>query len=150
MPTRLGPQNSALLIDAATAGFIADVRTAAYLNGYMQGMPIIDLSGAGPGLIFALKGRAPQTPWLPANSADGDAFARAVLRTISPIELMHSWILTASESSLQGDRAKLLPVGLQFPLAYERVVTAKRSDTGWSEILWKPRRSAVTRSSNAP
>jgi len=150
VPTRLGPQNSALLIDAATAGFIADVRTAAYLNGYMQGMPIIDLSGAGPGLIFALKGRAPQTPWLPANSADGDAFARAVLRTISPIELMHSWILTASESSLQGDRAKLLPVGLQFPLAYERVVTAKRSDTGWSEILWKPRRSAVTRSSNAP
>ena len=142
----LGPADSFLLVDRPTARYIADARTAAHLNGFKDDTPVIDVSDMGPGIIYAINGRASGAPWLTdnemtGNAADGMAYTNAVLSSIPRDELVRSWVITSPGANANMSTSWLGRVHLGFPSRYDFAGAARRNDFGWSQLLWRPRKS---------
>lgn len=138
VPVTLGQQKTSLLVTADMAAYLNAMKDSAQAQGLKPGTPIIDLSGIGPGLIFALGGTASGVPWLANNASDTRRFTAAVLQTIPGSSLKRSWIITDTNRKIEQAAALLHPIGLDFPNGYSRVEQARHGDFGWSQTLWKP------------
>ena len=95
-PVQIGALSSVLLVDQSTATYITDLRGAAVAHGFKVGTPIIDLTGASPGTVFALGGEAPGIPWLSGGYVGSVAYVRETLSRVPLEHLRHGWVLTTT------------------------------------------------------
>ena len=143
----LGAQRRTLSLDASTHDSIARLRQAMRDLGYQPGQPILDATGDGPGLVYALAGQPLGVAWMIGGYPGSERAAAQVLDRLPVSDLRRAWILSADDNprALQG-----LPQKVQHrtggsgpqPVARVRMVAQYRWDGLPPEpvalTLWRP------------
>lgn len=135
----IGALASPLLVQRSTADYISTLQQAAAANGFRFGTPIIDLTGASPGTVFALGGEAPGTPWLAGGSSGSAAYVREALSRVPLEHLREAWVSTAPGTSDTLPDSILQSLGLDFPGGYQMVGRACLGVPCVEHFLWKPK-----------
>ena len=74
---------SRFFVDEATADYVVGLQQIALDADWEQGTHLIDLTGASPGAVVVLDGRAPGVPWLLGGYEGSDRFALTALSRVS-------------------------------------------------------------------
>lgn len=148
MPIQLGPVDTTLLVDAETHKSLNSVIGAARAAGFVTGIAILDFTGDGPGLVYALGGRPLGKAWLLGGLPGSSAVAASMIKMLPEEELRSAWLL----SSVNNPRAiKGWPQMLEArigPDAHELVASVTiRAPYSWGDDapdrltvhIWKPR-----------
>jgi hypothetical protein len=98
LPIRIGAADNELLVDAATQETIGSVIGAARRAGLGPGQAILDFTGDGPGLIYALEGRPVGVAWLPGGYPGSDAIAARVIERLPAQALQNAWVLGSDDN----------------------------------------------------
>jgi hypothetical protein len=96
VPVQLGRQGTRLLVDAGTAQTLKRVTEAAAQAGWHHGQPLLDFTGDGPGLIFALGAQPIGVPWLLGGYAGSEAAAQRLLSSQPEGLLRRAWMISSS------------------------------------------------------
>jgi hypothetical protein len=147
VPMRLGAAADTLLVDATTRETLQSVIGAARAVGLAPGEAILDFTGDGPGLVYALAGRPLGTAWLLGGYPGSQAAATRLVARLPLQALRDAWLLSSDDNprAIRGWR-RLLEVRLG-PGSHERVDTiAIRAPYPWgknaperiSVQIWKP------------
>jgi hypothetical protein len=126
-------------VQRSTAEYISTLQRAAAANGFRFGTPIIDLTGAAPGTVFALGGEAPGAPWLSGGYSGSVAYVRETLNRVPREHLRQAWVLTAPDASEALPDSILQSLGLDFPGDYRMVGRACFGTPCVEHFLWKPK-----------
>ena len=94
----LGAQRRTLSLDASTHDSIARLRQAMRDLGYQPGQPILDATGDGPGLVYALAGQPLGVAWMIGGYPGSDRVAAQILNRLSVTDLRRAWILSADDN----------------------------------------------------
>ncbi len=94
----LGAQASALRVDQRTAGTLRDIAQMVARAGFKPGQDMLDLSGDGPGVIYAVGAKPLGTPWMIGGYPGSAAAAGRVMSRIDPGALRGAWLLTSSNN----------------------------------------------------
>ena len=143
-PVFIGTRGAHVLVDPQTAAYIRGLQNAAVAHQMKPGTRVIDLSRLGPGIVFALSGMAPATPWLHIDGRHPMAFTREILGTVSQRQLQCAWVITGPSVDFRKDQLTLHSLGMNFPEDYEKIASASLIEMNWEQTLWKPHyRSAL-------
>lgn len=138
--TQVGKPPRRLLLDPATASYLAHLDAAAQAGGFVTHTPLIDLTGASPGTVWALGGRAPISPWLAGGYPGSEAYVTQSLRMWDPALLASAWILTSPDGPRRVTTDVLVRVGLPSLDNFERVTETTDPVRHETQYLWRPRR----------
>ena len=90
----LSPQGDVLYVDHLTARYVSDLRSIAADNRLTPDVPIIDLSGGGPGTALFLNANAPYYPWIVHAFGKGsEQLADTVWNSLSVSDRKKAWII---------------------------------------------------------
>jgi len=133
---RLGRES--VIASANYARAFTDLQKDALTNGFTAGTPVIDLTGAAPGLIYVLDGRSPVYPWYAGGYPNSTQFVRNILKDWEEDDFSNAWVLT-SENKRKLPTTLIDERGGNFPGAYQKVssVVIPTKDNITVE-LWKP------------
>jgi hypothetical protein len=111
IPVLVGFPPSKLLVDDMVRETLNSLTAAAQLAGYRPGDPILDFTGDGPGLIFALGGRPLGVAWNMGGYSGSEHAAQRALANVPVDSLRDSWILSSDQNPLaiKGWKAILEP-----------------------------------------
>ncbi len=98
LPLVLGAAGDALRVDEVTRDNIAAFSHAMHAAGYVAGEPILDVTGDGPGLVYALGGRPVGTAWLIGGYAGSERVAMLVLNSVPAATLRQAWVVSADDN----------------------------------------------------
>ncbi|MBF0340847.1 MAG: hypothetical protein HQL95_07790 [Magnetococcales bacterium] len=90
---KIGGPGSRLIVPTPFGRYIDQAISDAAGAGFRPGLPVIDMSGRFPGLLYALQARSSGAPWLVGGTIGRNDYAMAVLRTSSCEELSRAWLL---------------------------------------------------------
>lgn len=90
--------NSTILVDAKTHDTLSAMNKAALAVGYKPGQTILDFTGDGPGLVFALGGRPLGLPWLLGGYSASEIWAGRMLDKLSSEDIRSAWILSSNDN----------------------------------------------------
>src|SRR5262249_10072513 len=99
-PVAIGPsRGSILLLDARTARYLSDLR-ASVPGGLerLRGAPMLDFTGAHPGTLFALGGKAIGLPWMIGGDQRSAAVVGRALADVQCEVLAVAWLLTSPDA----------------------------------------------------
>lgn len=82
-----------LLVDPETKRFASEMRAVGRRAGLRPDIPVLDLSGGGPGTALFLGGRPPGNPWLIQFMDNAVPMADAFWNTLDPAERARAWIV---------------------------------------------------------
>ncbi len=94
--TRVGPGNSRLLVDTTTRDVLLAIDSTARAAGFRPNQQVLDLTGDGPGWIYAMRGRPLGSAWLSGGYSGSEAAAARLITRLPRNALQHSWLLTSS------------------------------------------------------
>lgn len=83
-----------LTLDKDFGKYILEVRASAKDAGFKVGMPVLDLSGQSPGLLYAIGAHGVGLPWIIGGYPGSNSFAATVFQKVSCQELAVAWLLT--------------------------------------------------------
>ncbi|CAN7608219.1 hypothetical protein [Devosia sp. LjRoot3] len=89
----LGNPSHSLTLSSDFAAYIEEAHSDAKAAGFQPGMPVIDLSGQSPGLLFALGARNVGYPWLSGGYPGSTEIVKAALERVDCRDLAQSWVL---------------------------------------------------------
>jgi hypothetical protein len=89
----LKPTGASLVVASSFSDYIKALQKLSYDNGFRIGDPMIDLTGASPGALFALGARSIGYPWLNGGYQSSANFAAARLDQVPCEELSQAWLL---------------------------------------------------------
>lgn len=89
----LGNPSHSLTLSSDFAAYIEEAQSGAKAAGFQPGMPMIDLSGQSPGLLFALGARNVGYPWLSGGYPGSTEIVKAALERVNCTDLAQSWVL---------------------------------------------------------
>ncbi|MDP1678924.1 MAG: hypothetical protein Q8L02_02145 [Candidatus Nitrotoga sp.] len=150
---RLGAASNTLLVDATTRDTLQSVIVAARAAGFEHDQAILDFTGDGPGIIYALGGRPLGLAWLLGGySSNSEIWAERMVANLSSQALQSAWLLSSDNNprAINGWK-KLLNTRLGLG-AHELVATVHiHAPYRWGENapdslsvqIWKPRVSSV-------
>ncbi len=95
IPARVGPANARVLLDTATRNVLVAIRSAGDAAGFAPGQPVFDLTGDGPGLIYALRGRPLGSAWITGGYSASEHAAARLISDLPIDELRTAWLLTS-------------------------------------------------------
>lgn len=98
MPVHLGAADDTLMVDAATQKTLKSVISTARAAGLMPGKTILDFTGDGPGLIYALGERPLGLAWLCGGYAGSHAIAAHVINRLTMQQLRDTWLLSSENN----------------------------------------------------
>jgi hypothetical protein len=93
-----GNGRDVILVDHITADELNGFATMAMSNGFKTGMPILDLTGDGPGLIYRLGGRPLGVAWLLGGYPGSSQVASMVVGKMERSQLQCAWLLTSNDA----------------------------------------------------
>lgn len=97
----VGAAGSALKLSVSYADYLASVGHVARAAGFQPGLPVIDLTGQSPGVLYAMQARAVGLPWIIGGYPGSASFTELILRRVPCEELAAAWLL----SEPQGPRS---------------------------------------------
>lgn len=98
VPVQVGRSSRPLLVDADTRAAIDAVVGAARDAGLTADQPMLDFTGEGPGLVYALNARPLGVAWLVGGYPDSGKWAGRVLDRLPKSELRRAWVLASSDN----------------------------------------------------
>ena len=98
LPVTLGLDGQVLRLDAATRDGLASLTQQMAAAGYRAGEPILDATGDGPGLVYALGGRPLGVAWMIGGYPGSERVAARVLDNVPVAELRRAWVLSADDN----------------------------------------------------
>lgn len=147
-PVRLGSAENTLLVDATTRETLQSVIGAAHTAGFVLGQSIVDFTGDGPGLIYALGGTPLGTAWLLGGYPGSEATAKRLVAQLPSVALQKAWLLSSDDNPRAIIAWKAFVTERLGYFSYEHVATvhvhapyrwAKNSPESITVHLWKPR-----------
>ena len=133
----LGRQDT-LKVDIKTANYIRRLQKIALAAGWVEGTPLIDLTGGSPGANVVLSSTFIGTPWTLGGYKGSTEFVHKALSLGSNETLKSAWVLTAISGTRSLPNILLQEFGLNFPSSYilvGKVTTGHRSEI---QSLWRP------------
>lgn len=97
-PVTLGNSDAMLRVDVQTGKALNDIAAMFRQAGFKPGQDVLDLSGDGPGVIFAVGARPLGTPWMLGGYAGSTAAAGRVIEKLDPATLRNAWLLTSIDN----------------------------------------------------
>lgn len=98
IPVQLGPVGTTLLVDAETRKSLNAVIDAARAAGFVTGEAILDFTGDGPGLVYALGGRPLGRAWLLGGLPGSSAVAANMIASLPEETLRSAWLLSSDNN----------------------------------------------------
>ena len=142
VPTPVGVPPTTLLMSPADAGLVRRLQQVAVTCGFQPGDDVLAFYNL-PGLVYAIGGRSPGTPWFLARGFGTRHHARArvaaarILDALPRERIARAFILTNVRGSRHFPDAAAL--GRRFPDEYERCAARPISMKRWGIGLWRPR-----------
>lgn len=134
---RTGAGGTAVRVDPSTAETLARVTSMVQDAGFVVGQPLLDLTGDGPGLVYAVGGRPLGVAWLPGGYPGSDKALARLLGSLPEERLRTAWLLT-SETNPRAIRQ-------WQPALAARLGASSHEPAGRVQVRWPYRWSA-----NAP
>ena len=126
--TKVRMGEGTLRLSEGYAKFIGEARLSAQQGGFASGMPVVDLTGQSPGLLFALEAEAVGAPWIIGGYRGSLDLATRILQRVPQDKLKRSWILVEHGGARSIPDEIFTRLGLDFPSAYQ-----KRAEWRYSE-----------------
>ena len=93
----IGKPGSTLIIPATYGNYISRVMEQAKRGGFEPGMPVIDLTGHSPGVLYALQASSVGSAWFYGNFVNTRKTAETatieILKSVDCDEIARSWLL---------------------------------------------------------
>ena len=89
----IGNSGSTLMIDKTYSQYISEVKSKLTQAGFKKGMPMIDLTGQSPGLLYAVGATNISQPWMIGGYKGSEALAIEMLDNVSCKDLAAVWLL---------------------------------------------------------
>jgi hypothetical protein len=99
MPVSVGKVATTVLVDSTTRDTLRAVIGTARAAGFAAGTPVLDFTGDGPGLVYALGGRPLGTAWLLGGYSGSGDTSQHLLSRLPVTELQTAWLLTSDNNS---------------------------------------------------
>jgi hypothetical protein len=96
VPAHVGLANSRLLVDSSTRDVLIAINAAGRAAGFTPHQQVLDLTGDGPGLIYALGGRPLGVAWLSGGYSGSEIAATRLIARLPLEALQRAWLLTSS------------------------------------------------------
>lgn len=154
LPVRLGAANNTLLVDAATRETLQSVIGAVRAAGLTPGQAVLDFTGDGPGLVYAIGGRPLGKAWLLGGYPGSQAIAAKMLGGLPVQALRNAWLLSSGNNPRAINGWQQLLSARLGPGTHELVATVHiRAPYQWGENapdslsvqIWKPRVGALAK-----
>jgi hypothetical protein len=120
---------------------LTQLSRAAALNGFVRGQPVLDFTGESPGVVMALGGTPPGTPWLVGGHDWSDRLLRFVLAGMDPQDQRKAWLLWGGPRTFS--EALLRELGFDLERNYRLVCMVRRAGAAWDILLFAPRPDRV-------
>lgn len=94
----VGQGANELWVDAKTGESLRKIADLAGAAGFRPGQRVLDFSGDGPGIIYAIGGHPLGTPWMIGGYPASAAMAERVIEKLDPASTRSAWLLTSSNN----------------------------------------------------
>lgn len=101
VPITLGVPATRLWVDSITNKSLQDIGAMVKQAGFKPGKDILDLTGDGPGLIYAVGANPLATPWMLGGYAGSDNAAAHTIDSLPLSTLRGTWLLTSTNNPLR-------------------------------------------------
>ena len=109
----------ALRLTKSQGGFLNQLREITE-GDFEPGTPVIDLTGRLPGVVYAMGGLLPKTPWMSSGYPGSGRAAVFALKRLTCLELAKAWVIMAEEpASFHFDPRVLSAAGLDHQNHYQ-------------------------------
>lgn len=98
MPVQLGAAGNTILVDAITRKTLQSVIGSARAVGLTPGQSILDFTGDGPGLIYAIGGRPLGKAWLLGGYPGSQNIAANMVERLPVKALQNAWLLSSDNN----------------------------------------------------
>lgn len=98
IPVALGARATPLRVDGHIDKALHDISAMVRTAGFKPGQDVLDLSGDGPGVIYAVGGNPLGTPWMIGGHPGSEAAADRVIEKLNPASIRGAWLLTSSNN----------------------------------------------------
>jgi hypothetical protein len=133
------------------AKFLKTIHDLAKQEGLQPNTPIIDFSAVNPGIIYALDGYTPKTPWIYSpQSVESEEFLFVVLNKFTCEQIAESWLLfTTGAGIFRSHDPRILRIfGANFPNDYTEAgrvplnfnIKSDKEDVPYL-LVYKPKRT---------
>jgi fumarate reductase subunit D len=119
--TEIRPHQSKLILSDDYAKYISDIRSSAQVAKFQTSIPVIDLTGQSPGLIFILEAKSLGQAWILGGYSGSYKVAAASLALASCEEIAEAWILYEKNGPLSIPVELINKLGGNFPAEYKKV-----------------------------
>ncbi len=116
----IGPQRSALTLSEDYSEYITSAMATAKNAGFDPNMPIIDLSGQSPGILYSLGAKSIGQAWIIGGYPGSLNFAEASLSRTSCENIGVAWILFEPDGPRSISSELMSRLGADFPGAYKQ------------------------------
>jgi hypothetical protein len=149
----IGADESQLILPQDLADYYRNVKKIASQAGFQSNTPVIDMTGEGPGTLYAIGAKAIGGAYLIGGFPGSDNVAQTLLNRVSCTDIAIAWLLADSDNPLKLSPTILNYVGLNFEQDFEMVAELHISATNIARHgipsqrlqLWKPVRLTQNR-----
>jgi hypothetical protein len=145
-PVAYGRNHSELMLPSALADYYRNLVDFTSQAGFSPGLPVIDMTGEGPGTLYAIDAKPIGQPWMMGGFPGSDKFAVFTLNRAQCKDIAESWLLVDPDSQSKLSSSVLKPLGLSIETNYQ--IAAEMTISGNSQPrhgmashklqLWKP------------
>jgi len=145
----IGINQSELMLPQALADYYRTIKKMAIQAGFRPGVPMLDMTGEGPGTLYAIGAKAIGQPWMIGGYAGSDNMAISMLNRVSRTDITEAWILVDPDSRLKLSLTILSHFGLSIEqnfvlaaeLSFSSASVARHGVPSRRLQLWKPKHS---------
>jgi hypothetical protein len=141
-----GVNESELILPQALVEYYRNVKKMAIQAGFQSGAPMLDMTGEGPGTLYAIGAKAIGQPWMIGGHTGSDNMAIAVLNRVACKDIAEAWLLVDPDSRLKLSLNILSHFGLSIEQNFEMAAELSISSESVARHgvpsrrlqLWKP------------
>ena len=138
-----------LMLPQALSDYYQNVKKTAFQAGFRPGVPMLDLTGEGLGMLYAIGAKIIGQPWMIGGFPGSDNLAIAMLSRVPCTDIAAAWLFVDSDSRQKLSPTILNHFGLSMEKNYEMAAelstpnarTARHGIPTRLLQLWKPSHS---------
>jgi hypothetical protein len=148
--TEIGKPSSTLMLSKGFSQYFNEAVRGANQSGFKKGIPMIDLTGQSPGILYAMGASNIGQAWTIGGYPGSEALAIAALSKVTCQELAAAWLLSEPYGPRKIEPKILLSFNADIATDFEIVATFKTAEGagGYKDVrvqqLLKPVRSFET------
>ena len=138
----LGRFGGELILNRSTGEYILQSKDVAARSGFSRGMPMIDMTGHAPGLLYLLGADSIGVAWTLGGYSGSERYVEAALKSVPCDSLAATWLLTEPQGVAKISANVLTTFGASQSDSFDIVGTLVSPD-GHLQQLLKPNRSQM-------